>query len=175
MSPPDGFLVVFSHGNEVGLAFRIDAHEVAGTAGLHAEGQEEVVQVKAQRGSSDEAIAAFAGLGECHQGVSQFGVGGGHGQVQFLEPYLVDVHFIGRDGAHRELFGQRPDLAVGIHAHGLHGRILFKDGGQVRHILRNQIGQFNKVVQVGHDVRIGQGDGTEESIGHGAQAAGEHQ
>ena len=173
--PGDGGLVVFGHGDKDGIAVRVHTHHVAGAADLDAEGQEQVVQVKLEGRGGNVAVAAFAGVGERDQGVGQFGIGGGHGQAELLQPGLVDVHFVGGDGAHRELLGQAPDFAVGIHAQGLQVRILFKDRGQVGHVLGDQVGQFHKEVGVGDDVGIRQGDGAEECIRHGAQAGGQHQ
>ena len=173
--PCHGGLVVFGHGNEDGLAFRVHAHHVAGAADLDAEGQEQVVEVKLQGGRGDVAVAAFAGLGERHQGVRQLRIGGRHGQVQFLQPDLVDVHFIGGNRPHGQLLGQAPDLALGVGAQGFQVRILFEDRGQVGHMLRDQVRQFHKEIRVGDDVGIRQGDGTEERVRHGAQAGGQHQ
>ena len=144
--PFDRFLIVFGHGDEVGLAFRVEAHHVAGTAGLHSKGQQQVVQVSRERRGSDVAVAAFAGFGESNQGIRQLGVGGGHGQIQLIQPGFVNVHLVGRDGAHGELFGQRPDFSVRVGAQGFHGRILFKDRGEVGHVLRNQIREFDKIL-----------------------------
>ena len=175
MRPLDGLFVVFGGGHKVGFAILVQAHVVAGAAGLHAEGQQQVVQIARQRSGIDEAIATLARLGEGGQHFGQLGVGRGHLQVQLIQPNLVDVHFIGGSGAAGQLLGQGIDLALGVSAQRLHGRIALKDSSQVGHILSDVIGQLNKVILVEGDIRIVQGDGAEERIGQCFQAGGQHQ
>ena len=164
MRPFHGGLVVLGGGHEIGLVVRVHAHVVAGAAGLHAEGQQQTVQIALKRSGRDEAVAALAGFRESYQHVRQLGVGGGYVQTQLVQPNLVDVHLVGGGGAHGQLLGQRINLAIGVGAQRLHGGILLEDRRQVGHVLRDQVGQLHEEVLVQRDIAVGQADGAEEGV-----------
>src|SRR5699024_10571175 len=168
-------------GNKVGIAVLVQGHIVTYTGSLDAEGNQDIVQVTRKRGGIDVAIGIILAvaigvlLANSDQIVCQLLIGIRYGATQQgIHKVHVDVHLIGSGRTEGQLLGQRVDFTVGVGAEGLDGGVFCHDGGEVRHIGRDQIGELIKAGLVLGNVGVGQGDGAEEGVGQvtGSQQQG---